>query len=669
MKGIYADTDRLFPDFSERDADTLAARIRVALEEYRAEIEQIKAIPIEQAKFENTVEALERAGRDLEVAEAVFFNLLSCDADDRMMELSEELIEELSDLSNEIGMDLNIATKVKRIHDAPQDDLPPIGKRLLLRSYEAYRDRGTFLDEAVRKELKELRKKLSLSTLRFGQNVLREHNAYRLSVLDEEPLRRLPVSALSTARKRAEEDGVQGWVFDMSAPSYMGLMQYCDSREIREKIYRDRGAIAYDQTKPTSNVGLVREIVELRRGIASLLGHESYADEVLSHRMAKDVKSVYHMLDRLREAYMPLAQKEVEQVRGIASDRDGIEELMPWDWAYYAELYRQEALSYDEEQTRPYFELHRVLTAMFDLASDLYGISFVPNHNLSAYRDDVQIFDVIAGEELLGTLLTDFHPRKGKRAGAWMTNFVEAYDDVRPVVSLVMNFTPPTDDTPSLLTLDEVRTLFHEFGHGLHGLLTRVSYSSLSGTNVLRDFVELPSQIMENWLLEPSFLREISHHYLTGESIPEEMLSAIGRNNLFLEGYACIRQLGFGYLDMAWHSWSPDQIPAEIAALEQKVMEPIRLLPEVEGTATSTAFSHIFSGGYAVGYYGYKWAEILDADAFEEFKQNGLRDRATAQRFRTEILERGDAEDPDVLYRNFKGTDATADALLRRSGL
>lgn len=661
--------DRLFPNFEHRDADTLVERVRTALGEYKAEIEAIKAFPIEEATFTNTVEALETSGEKLQVAEAVFFNLLSCDADDRMMELSEELTEELTDFSNEYSMDLNIAAKVKKIHEDQEDNLTAIQRRLLKRTYEAYRDRGTFLDEAIRKELKEVRKKLSLATLRFGQNVLKEQNAYRLSILDAEALQRLPESALVMANDRAKEEGIHGWLFDMSAPSYMALMQYCDSREIREKVYRDRGAIGFNPTKSTSNIALVKEIVELRRSTATLLHYDTYADKVLGKRMAKDAKSVYAMLDQLKEAYMPLAQKEVEQIQELALDRDGIDTVMPWDWSYYAELYRQTELHFDEEETRPYFELQSVQRAMFDLASDLYGISIEENHKLKAYRDDVQVFDVMEHGALVGTLMTDFHPRKGKRSGAWMTNFVEAYGDARPVVSLVMNFTPPTADKPSLLTLDEVRTLFHEFGHGLHGLLTRVQYASLSGTNVLRDFVELPSQIMENWLLESEFLKEIAKHYETGEVIPDEMLTAIRKKNLFLEGYACIRQLGFGYLDMAWHSWHPEQIPAEISDLEELVNEPIRLLPQVDGTAVSTAFSHIFSGGYAVGYYGYKWAEILDADAFEEFKKSGLRDKETAMRFRTEILERGDAEDPDVLYRNFKGADATVDALLRRSGL
>lgn len=669
MDGIYSPSDRLFPEFTYRDADTLVQRVRDALTEYKSEIETLKSISDEEVTFANTIEALESSGRHLEVTEAVFFNLLSCDADDRMMELSEGLMEELTDVSNEVNMDLTIANKVKKIYDQPQDDLSDIQRRLLLRTYESYRDRGTFLDETVRRELKELRKKLSLATLRFGQNVLKEQNAYRLSVLDAEALQRLPESALTVASQKAAEDGVQGWIFDMSAPSYMALMQYCDSRAIREKIYRDRGALGFDATKSTSNIMLVREIVELRRRIAALLGYETYADMILSKRMAKDTKSVYAMLDQLRDAYMPLAQREVAEIQRIAYEHDAIEQIMPWDWSYYAELYRQEVLSFDEEQTRPYFELQSVLSSMFELASDLYGISFIENHDLQPYRDDVQVFDVMEGSALVGTLLTDFHPRKGKRSGAWMTNYIEAYADVRPVVSLVMNFTPPTSDKPSLLTLGEARTLFHEFGHGLHGLLTRVPYSSLSGTNVLRDFVELPSQIMENWLLEPQFLRKIARHYETGAEIPPDMLMSIERNNLFLEGYACIRQLGFGYLDMAWHSWDPEQIPADITELERAVNDPIRLLPHVDGTATSTSFSHIFSGGYAVGYYGYKWAEILDADAFEEFRQAGLRDKATATRFRTQILERGDAEDPDVLYRNFKGADPTVDALLRRSGL
>lgn len=661
--------ERLYPDFEHRDADTLAARVREDLATYREELEEIRSVPMESATFGNTVLALEQAGRALDVSSATFYNLISCDADDRLMELSEELTEELTDVANEISLDPDIAAKVKKIYEAPQDALSRIDKRLLLRTYESYRDNGSMLPESSRQELKGLRKELSLATLRFGQNVLREQNAYRLSVLDGESLQRLPSSALEQARKRAKEEGVEGWIFDLSMPSYSALMRFCSNRETRRQIYRDRGTLCYDTSRETSNIATIYDIVRLRHAIAKLLGHETYADLVLSKKMAKTPDAVYQMLDRLRDAYLAKAREEVETIANQAERRDQITKLEPWDWSYYAELYRQRALKYDEEQTRPYFELSSVVKAMFGLAGKLYGVELHRNPELPVYHPDVEAYDVMREGQLLGTLLLDYFPRKGKRSGAWMTNYVEEYEGVRPVISLVTNFTPPSDDKPSLLTFDETTTLFHEFGHALHGLLTTVKYASLSGTNVEHDFVELPSQMNENWMRQRDFVKSFAKHYETGEVIGDDLLDAIERNALFLDGYGCIRQLTFGYLDMKWHATDPETLPTDIEAVEAEARKGLELLPHAAGTAMSPSFTHIFSGGYAAGYYGYKWSEILDADAFEEFIHNGLTDRATADRFRENILERGDSEDPAELYRAFKGRDATVDALLRRSHL
>lgn len=661
--------ERLYPDFEHRDADTLVARVREDLATYREELEEIRSVPIESATFGNTVLALEQAGRALDVSSATFYNLLSCDADDRLMELSEELTEELTDVANEVSLDPDIAAKVKKIYEAPQDALSRIDKRLLLRTYESYRDNGSMLPESSRQELKGLRKELSLATLRFGQNVLREQNAYRLSVLDGESLQRLPSSALEQARKRAKEEGVQGWIFDLSMPSYSALMRFCSNRETRRQIYRDRGTLCYDTSRETSNIATIYDIVRLRHAIAKLLGHETYADLVLSKKMAKTPDAVYQMLDRLRDAYLAKAHEEVETIANQAERRDQISKLEPWDWSFYAELYRQRALKYDEEQTRPYFELSSVVKALFGLAGKLYGVELRRNPELPVYHPDVEAYDVLREGQLLGTLLLDYFPRKGKRSGAWMTNYVEEYEGVRPVISLVTNFTPPSDDKPSLLTFDETTTLFHEFGHALHGLLTTVKYASLSGTNVEHDFVELPSQMNENWMRQRDFVKSFAKHYETGEVIRDDLLDAIERNALFLDGYGCIRQLTFGYLDMKWHATDPETLPTDIEAVEAEARKGLELLPHAAGTAMSPSFTHIFSGGYAAGYYGYKWSEILDADAFEEFIHNGLTDRATADRFRENILERGDSEDPAELYRAFKGRDATVDALLRRSHL
>ena len=661
--------ERLYPDFGHRDADTLVARVREDLATYREELEEIRSVPIESATFGNTVLALEQAGRALDVSSATFYNLLSCDAEDRLMELSEELTEELTDVANEISLDPDIAAKVKKIYEAPQDALSRIDKRLLLRTYESYRDNGSMLPESSRQELKGLRKELSLATLRFGQNVLREQNAYRLSVLDGESLKRLPSSALEQARKRAKEEGVEGWIFDLSMPSYSALMRFCSNRETRRQIYRDRGTLCYDTSKETSNIATIYDIVRLRHSIAKLLGHETYAELVLTKKMAKTPEAVYNMLDKLRDAYLAKAREEVETIAGQAERRDQITKLEPWDWSYYAELYREKALKYEEEQTRPYFELSSVVEAMFGLAGKLYGIELRRNGELPVYHPDVEAYDVLREGQLLGTLLLDYFPRKGKRSGAWMTNYVEEYEGVRPVISLVTNFTPPSDEKPSLLTFDETTTLFHEFGHALHGLLTTVKHASLSGTNVEHDFVELPSQMNENWMRRRDFVKSFAKHYQTGEVIGDDLLDAIERNAHFLDGYGCIRQLTFGYLDMKWHATDPETLPTDIEEVEAEARKGLELLPHAVGTAMSPSFTHIFSGGYAAGYYGYKWSEILDADAFEEFIHNGLTDRATADRFRENILERGDSEDPAELYRAFKGRDATVDALLRRSHL
>lgn len=652
----------LFPDFTHRKPDLLAQNVRTEAEQFRSEIEEIRACQ-EAPTFENTILALEEAGKGLDLASSVFFNLLSCDADDRLMELSQELTPLLTDISNEVGMDSLLAERVRVVYEEHMDTLSAIDKRLTFRTYEGYQRGGAYLDEATREQLKELRKELSMATLSFGQNVLKEQNAYTLQVTEGKTIKRLPTSALESAKKLAQEHGKEGWLFDLSMPSYSAVLKYCDDRSIRQQIYMGRATLGMDRKKETCNIDLVYRIATIRYQIAHLLGFDSYADYRLSTKMAKQPSHVLSMLDELREAYTPLAQKEIAEVT------EGVSDLQPWDWSYLAEKYRQKHLEYDEEQTRPYFELESVVRAMFDLASDLYELKIEETEELVPYRPEVKVYRVSAHNQLVGTLLCDFFPRKGKRSGAWMTNFVEAYGEVRPVVSLVMNFTPATESQPSLLTHDEVTTLFHEFGHGLHGLLTQVPYASLSGTNVVHDFVELPSHFNENWARQPEFIRTFARHYKTGEPISDELLEAIKRNTLFLEGYACIRQLGFGYLDMLWHSNNPESLPQDIEELERAAYKEVTLLPHVDGTSVSTAFSHIFNGGYAAGYYGYKWAELLEADAFEEFLKHGLRDHETSMRFKREILERGDADEPEVLYHNFKGRAATIEALKRRSGL
>lgn len=655
-----------FPDFSNKDPKYLADRIRKEIERYRDEIRVIKECQ-EPASFNNTILALENAGQGLDLATSIFYNLLSCDANDEMMDQSQALTPLLSDLNNEVGMDPILANRVKDVYSSQVSgklsELSPIDKRLTYRTYQSYERRGAYLSESQKKHLKELRKELSLCTLTFGQNVLKEQNAFTLHVTDGNSIKRLPLSALETAKSKAKEAGKEGWIFDLSMPSYSSILKYCDDRDIRKAIYMGRATRGMDETQPTCNKQLVYKIATLRYQIGKIMGYDSYADYVLSAKMAKNKETVLNMLDDLREAYYPLASKEINEVSQNTVD------LQPWDWSYLAEQYRQEHLQYDEEQTRPYFELSSVVRAMFDLACDLYELQIEETTDWQAYRPEVKIYKVLSDRKLIGILLCDFYPRKGKRPGAWMTNYVEASKDTVPVVSLVMNFTPPTESRPSLLTHDEVTTLFHEFGHGLHGLLTTVPYASLSGTNVVHDFVELPSHFNENWARQSQFLNSFAKHYESGTPLPEELLQGMERNRLFLEGYACIRQLGFGYLDMLWHTTDPTSLPQNLEELEAEAYKDVTLMPHISGTSVSTAFSHIFDGGYAAGYYGYKWSEILEADAFEEFIEKGLYDHSTAMRFKQEILERGDTEDPEVLYQNFKGRQPTIDALKRRSGL
>ena len=657
-------TSIVFPDFQHLEPSYLAERVRSEAEFYKREIDAIRETK-ESPTFQNTILALERAGQGFSLASSVFFNLLSCNASDELMQFSEELMPLLSDLSNEIALDPILASRVKEVYDyeTVKKSLSKIDQRLLWRTYEGYQRGGAFLPESEKKRLKALRKELSLATLQFGQNVLKEQNTYTLQVTDYRDIEQLPSAALHIAKKKAEEVGKDGWLFDFSMPSYSALMKYCSNRGIREQIYRDRGRLAYDREKTTYNGLLTYRIATLRFEIAKILGYPSFAAYRLSTKMAKEPARVMEMLEELREAYMPLAQKEVAEIT------DGVEAFQPWDWSYLCELYRQKYLQYDEEKTRPYFALENVLAAMLKLACQLYELEIVACEDYPLYHPDARLYKVTSHGSHVGYIMMDFYPRKGKRSGAWMTNYVEAQEDIRPVVSLVMNFTPATEEIPSLLTFDEVVTLFHEFGHGLHGLLTQVPYASLSGTNVVHDFVELPSHFNENWARQPEFIRSFAKHYQTGEAIPDELLDAIQKNTRFLEGYACIRQLGFGYLDMAWHSGNPAQLPQDLEAMEQQARHMVQLFPHIEGMAISTSFTHIFSGGYAAGYYGYKWSEILEADAFEEFLEKGLTDHATAMRFKREILERGDAEDPDVLYRNFKGRAPSIDALKRRSGL
>ncbi len=637
-----------------------------------AEIDAITSNP-EAPTFENTIVALERNGRDLNRVLNVFFPLLSADADDEMMELSTRISPKLSDFSTSITLNADLWKRVKSVYDNRASlTLTPEQQTLLQKTYDSFALQGANLEGDDRETYRRLSSELSSLTNKFGQNVMKEMATYEIW-LTANDLAGLPKNLVDEAAHMAEAKGRKGeFLFTLAQPTYMAFMKYSERPDLRERFYR---LYTGRNTKGEySNVDNMKRIAELRLELAKLLGSKNYATHSLQRTMAENPENVYKLLDQLREAYRPALQKEMKEIEDFASETEGKPtKINPWDYSFWANKLKNARYSYDEEQLRPYFELDNVINGVFGLATKLYGLQFTRNDSIEIYHPDVKAFDVTDDKgNFIGVIYTDFFPRDSKRPGAWMTGFrdqsVNADGvDERPQVSIVMNFTKPTADTPSLLTPYEVETFLHEFGHALHGLLTRCNYASLSGTSVYRDFVELPSQFNENYLTEKEFLDSFAKHYQTGEKLPQNLIDKIVRSSQFGAGYACMRQLGFGMLDMAWHTIT--EPVADPIAFEREAMKSVEIFPPVDGSVTGTTFSHIFSGGYAAGYYSYKWAEVLDADAFAAFKENGIFDRATADRFRTCILERGGTRNPADLYRDFRGKDATIDALLIRDGI
>ena len=637
-----------------------------------AEIDAITSNP-EAPTFENTIVALERNGRDLNRVLNVFFPLLSADADDEMMELSTRISPKLSDFSTSITLNADLWKRVKSVYDNRASlTLTPEQQTLLQKTYDSFALQGANLEGDDRETYRRLSSELSSLTNKFGQNVMKEMATYEIW-LTADDLAGLPKNLVDEAAQMAEAKGRKGeFLFTLAQPTYMAFMKYSERPDLRERFYR---LYTGRNTKGEySNVDNMKRIAELRLELAKLLGSKNYATHSLQRTMAENPENVYKLLNQLREAYRPALQKEMKEIEDFASETEGEPtKINPWDYSFWANKLKNARYSYDEEQLRPYFELDNVINGVFGLATKLYGLQFTRNDSIEVYHPDVKAFDVTDDKgNFIGVIYTDFFPRDSKRPGAWMTGFrdqsVNADGvDERPQVSIVMNFTKPTADTPSLLTPYEVETFLHEFGHALHGLLTRCNYASLSGTSVYRDFVELPSQFNENYLAEKEFLDSFAKHYQTGEKLPQNLIDKIVRSSQFGAGYACMRQLGFGMLDMAWHTIT--EPVADPIAFEREAMKSVEIFPPVDGSVTGTTFSHIFSGGYAAGYYSYKWAEVLDADAFAAFKENGIFDRATADRFRTCILERGGTRNPADLYRDFRGKDATIDALLIRDGI
>lgn len=648
-----------------------------ALAEKRREIDDIINNP-EPATFENTIVALELAGAKMELVCGVFYNLLHANSTDELMAISEELVPELTALSSYILFSEGLFARIKAVYDTREDlGLDEEELRLLVNCYEGFAESGAHLPKDKKARLEELSQELSQATLLYGQNNLKDQKRYRLHLTDERDVEGLPESLLTLSREQALREGREGgWLFDLTAPSYIPFIQHCRNRELRREVYMAKMSVGASGDE-YDNQALIRQIANGRLEEAQILGYPSFAHYALHKRMAKKPENVYKLLDDLLVAYKPIAEREREMITSFARSEGFEDELQPWDWSYWAERYKQKHFELEDDMFRPYFELSAVIDAVFGLATTLYGLSFEERSDISVYHPDVKAFEVRDEDgSYLGLLYTDFFPREGKRSGAWMNNLQEQYHEVdgkdhRPHIILVMNFTPPTAEKPALLTAGEVHTFLHEFGHALHGLLSKVRFASLSGTGVARDFVELPSQIMENWLSQRAWLTSFAKHYKTGEPIPAELLERSKRAKHFLVGYACTRQLSFGYLDMAWHDITePLADDTSVKHYEAQAWAKAMVLPEApDGAVMSTSFGHIFSGGYAAGYYGYKWAEVLDADAFALFKEKGIFDREVARSFRDNILSQGDRREPMDLYVAFRGKEPSIDALLRRDGI
>ena len=647
-----------------------------AIQEKEQEIQALIASE-DRPTFANTIAALERSGARLEWVSGIFFNLLHAAATDELMAISQEVTPRLSALSSFITLSDALFERVRSVWEEREGlSLDAEDLRLLERTYEGFTERGALLPPEAKERLKQIQARMSELSLTFSQNNLKDQQRFRLHVTDARSLEGMPETSLRAAESLAREEGREGWVFTLAAPSFFPFMQHCPDGRLREEMYRAKMTVGaagdeYD------NRELIRELVNLRLEYAQLLGAKNYAEKALRLRMARRPEAVYQLLDQLLDAYRPIAEDELARVEAYAREHGQTEPLQPWDWSYWAQQYQRAYYELDEEMLRPYFELSRVSDAVFGLATTLYGIHFTPRPDLPLYHPDVRAYEVTdADGSYLGLLYTDFFPREGKQSGAWMNNLQEQYHsaegiDHRPHIVLVMNFTPPTEGHPALLTPGEVRTFLHEFGHALHGMFASARYSSLSGTNVVRDFVELPSQLMENWLDERTWLLTFARHYESGEALPEELIQRMEQARHFLVGYAACRQLSFGYLDMAWHTITePLGEGLDTKAFEEQAWQrAVLLAPSPVPCQMSTSFGHIFSGGYAAGYYGYKWAEVLDADAFAAFQEEGIFSRETAGRFRREVLSEGDKRDAEQLYEAFRGKAPTIDALLRRDGV
>ena len=663
------------------DRITLADYEEAMMEGIRREDEQIEKIinNLDEPTFENTIIPEDEVkGRKhyydlLSRVESVFFNMLSAETNDEMDALAQKMSPILTKHSNDISLNPKIFERVKYVYEHHRE-LTPEENCLLEKSYEGFVRSGALLDEAGKDRLRTLTEEASMLSLQFSQNVLKENKAYTLHITDEQQLDGLPDTARDAAQEAAKEHELEGWVFTLDAPSYGPFMMYSTQRELRKDLYMARNTLCI-KDNDTNNLELCKRLINLRREMAQLLGYDTFADYVMKHRMATTVENVYKLLNDLIEAYKPTAIQEREEVEALAKEEEGAAfKMEPWDVAYYSQLLKKKKYDLDPEMLRPYLELGNVIKGVFGLATRLYGITFKENKDIPVYHSDVMPYEVYDKDgSYLAVLYVDFHPRKGKRDGAWMTEFQGQWierdgTNIRPHVSLVMNFSKPTEDKPALLRLGEVETFLHEFGHSLHGIFANTRFESLSGTNVWWDFVELPSQFMENFAVEKEFLRTFAFHYQTGEPMPDELIEKVIASRNYGAATACLRQVSFGLLDMAYYTHN-DEFTEDIIPFEKKAWAPAIIDEQRMDTCMTVQFSHIMAGGYAAGYYSYKWAEVLDADAFSVFKKEGIFNQATAQRFRDNILSRGGTEHPMALYKRFRGQEPTIDALKERDGL
>ena len=660
------------PEFDKIRNEHYLPAFEAGIAEAKAEIDAIVANQ-EEPTFENTIEAMEVSGQTLNNVAGIFFNLMEADTNDEMQQIAESVSPMLTEYSMYVSLNNDLFQRVKAVYEKKDElGLDPDQMKLLEDNYKSFVRGGANLSDEDKALYSKWSEELSLITLQFSKNVLAATNAYVLNITDSTQLGGLPDFVKTMAAETAAEKGLEGWAFTLDAPSYSPFLKYSTERELRKQIWTAYNTRAIGGEN--DNTEIVKKIVDLRIKIADILGYETYADYALEERMAKNKVTVNEFIKNLLEPSMEFAKKDVADVYAFAK-KNGFEDsqLMPWDFSYWSEKYQQAEYSLSAEELKPYFQLESCIDAVLGLATRLYGITFAELDNVPVYHEDVKVYEVKdADGRHLALFYADFFPRASKRGGAWMTEFrgqsIRDGVEYRPFISTVMNFTKPTADAPALITHDELTTFLHEFGHALHGIFAEGRYGSLTGTNVSRDFVELPSQIMENWAFEPEYLNSFAKHYQTGEPIPAELIEKVVAAKNYLAGYGQVRQLHFGYLDMAWHSLT--ELPAESTVeFEQKVLAPYAIMPAVEGSAFSTSFSHIFSGGYSAGYYSYKWAEVLEADAFSLFKEKGIFNTEVSHSFRENILSKGGAEDEAVIYRNFRGHDPQPEALMKKLGL